>query len=399
MRLGSSLRVRSAEATRPAAEAAARRFGVTRVTDITRLDRLGLPVFAGVRPRGRTLRVHAGKGLAADDARIGALMEAVEFAACEAASAAAVPLRLTADELMAPFGGALRLADFAPVWGSTLDADRRLDAVPCEWLGGPGRVPVPAELVLMPFVPADGPPLFGASSNGLASGSTPDEATLHALFEVLERDTVSLHQARDASWHVPPASLPPPFDALARDWAARGVRLLVRELPNEFGLPCFSAHLFDDGGEDLRLAAGTGLHADPGIALARAVCEAAQSRLTIIHGGRDDITVFYDHRAAHGLAARRAVEAGRLEALADATRTRDFADVPALPVGDDPSSALAAVLARLAALGFRHVFRHRFGNDLDDLAVVRVVVARCEHLIPPLVRLGPRAAARRLGHG
>ena len=44
-------------------------LGISRVTDITRLDRLGLPVFASIRPRGLSLRVHAGKGFTAVDAR------------------------------------------------------------------------------------------------------------------------------------------------------------------------------------------------------------------------------------------------------------------------------------------------------------------------------------------
>jgi ribosomal protein S12 methylthiotransferase accessory factor len=38
-------------------------LGISRVTDITAMDRLGLPVFASIRPRGLALCVNAGKGM------------------------------------------------------------------------------------------------------------------------------------------------------------------------------------------------------------------------------------------------------------------------------------------------------------------------------------------------
>ena len=77
-RLGTSLRSVAPELTERRARQLMPALGISRVTDITRLDRLGLPVHASVRPRGRTLRVHAGKGMLVDEARVGALMEAVE---------------------------------------------------------------------------------------------------------------------------------------------------------------------------------------------------------------------------------------------------------------------------------------------------------------------------------
>lgn len=397
MRLGTSLRVRPVADALAAAEREAPRWGLSRVTDITRLDRLGLPVCASVRPRGRTLRVHAGKGLTLQDARVGALMEAIEVAAAEAGSEAGPETVQPLADWLARWRGALALADFAPLWGVRAAPSQPLGLVHCESLAEGGAQPLPAELVLLPHVPADGRPLFGWSSNGLASGATTDEATLHALFEVLERDTLALHQARDASAWVDPASLPAPFDGWAAAWAALGVRLIVRALSGAAGLPCFQAYLHDDAVPDLWLAVGSGLHADPAIALSRAVCEAAQSRLTVIHGGRDDIVELYAHRAARTPRQRRADQAARLAKVDERSRRIAFADVPPLPLGDDPAAALAALLPRLAAAGLRHVYRRRFAPALIDLAVVRVVVPRCELLEGTAVRMGARAIARALG--
>ena len=144
-------------------------LGISRLTDITRLDRLGLPVCASVRPRGQTLRVHAGKGLTLVEARVGALMEAIEFAVAEQASAAGSDASLTVAELAAQFGRGLRWIDFAPLLGVAIEPGRRVAAVRCEDLQRGTPVLVPAELVFVPAPVEDGPALFGWSTNGLAA--------------------------------------------------------------------------------------------------------------------------------------------------------------------------------------------------------------------------------------
>ena len=53
-------------------------MGITRLADLTGLDRIGVPVFAAVRPNSRSVATSQGKGLSRDAARVGALMEAVE---------------------------------------------------------------------------------------------------------------------------------------------------------------------------------------------------------------------------------------------------------------------------------------------------------------------------------
>ncbi len=58
---------------------AADALGVTRLADITGLDRVGIPVYSSVVPKSRdTLSVYNGKGLRPIDAQAGALMEAIE---------------------------------------------------------------------------------------------------------------------------------------------------------------------------------------------------------------------------------------------------------------------------------------------------------------------------------
>ena len=64
------------------ARSLARGLGISRVTDITRLDCVGVPVFASIRPDAQpgSLCVNAGKGITVGEARAGAYMEAIEYA-------------------------------------------------------------------------------------------------------------------------------------------------------------------------------------------------------------------------------------------------------------------------------------------------------------------------------
>ncbi len=401
LRLGSSLRTRSAAATLDRALPLMPALGISRVTDITRVDRLGLPVFASVRPRGRALCVHAGKGLRADEARVGALMEAVEYAAAEPDRSEWRRRSLRIGELKAEWAGRVRMLDLAPRTGPGAPDDRLVDVVACEDVAGGPALPLPAELIFVPCDDPHGASVFGWTSNGLASGNTPAEATLHGLLEVLERDALAMDMPHDASCWLEPDDLPPPFAELAARWRATGVALSVRFVPNEFGLPCLRALLHEGGGAPVDLAGGHGLHLDPGIALARAVCEAAQSRLSHIHGGRDDITRFYakwrDGAVAPDSADVRETLAYR--AGFDTTRRIAWRDVPALPLaGTSVDEVLAALVERLRGQGFPRVLRHVFALDLGGLSVVKVVVPRCQEIDETCSRLGARLYARLLAH-
>ena len=131
------------------------------------------------------------------------------------------------------------------------------------------------------------------------------------------------------------------------------------------------------------------LHLDARIALARAICEAAQSRLSHIHGGRDDITHFYATRSQPRSRDVRATLAYR-EAF-DTTRQVAWDAVPSVPCGGVPLDALLTrLIGRLRQVGFKQVLRHRFDRDLGGLHVVKVVVPGCEFIDRRLERMGPR---------
>ncbi len=395
VRSGSSFRLRPAEETLRIARAAMPTLGISRVTDITRMDRLGLPVYASVRPRAALLQVHAGKGLRPAEAEVGALMEAIEFAVAEPGHRSWACIERPVAAIATQLGDDLRFADLVPKWRLSIADDELVEAVACEDVGRGRAVLLPAELVFLPCEPRQGRALFGWTGNGLASGNSLDEATLHGLFEVLERDALAMSRIDNASRWVEPSSLPEPFAGLAVRWRALGIELVVRFVDNAFGLPCFEAFVHEPSSADIGLARGSGLHADRHIALSRAVCEAAQSRLSGIHGGREDLVGFYAKYRDKTPQARRAAERKVLDEVFDRARPIEWPSIPHGPaIGDDIGSVLDATVDRLRDRGFPAVFRHRFASAVDGLAVVKVVVPRCEEIEHDTERVGPRLLAR-----
>src|SRR5690242_11549896 len=79
--------------------------GITRLADVTGLDRVGLPVVLAVRPLGRSLAVSQGKGLTREQAAVSAILEAMELHHAERHRR---PLRYGRDD---EFAARLRLVD------------------------------------------------------------------------------------------------------------------------------------------------------------------------------------------------------------------------------------------------------------------------------------------------
>ena len=273
------------------------RMGITRLADVTQLDEIGIPVYQAVRPNGRTLSVAQGKGLTPTLAKVSAAMEAVETWHAE---------NLILPTTRAPIGGMVGglsypLADLQLEHKHFLHPASEIGWVPATVLSDKRQTVVPRSYVELDLVATKVwmPPLFEATSNGLASGNTLDEATLHGLYEVIERDAeerVDLEAERDDR-AVDLATVDDPGSSwlLARFRAAQ-VDVEVFDITGGTGIACFACHIWSSA---LPIQfEGYGCHLDRGVALSRALTEAAQSRLTVIAGSRDDVTgEIYSHCA------------------------------------------------------------------------------------------------------
>lgn len=264
-------------------------FGITRIANVTGLDVLEIPVYTAIRPLGHTLSVTQGKGIRLIDAQVSATMEAIELWHIENAVPDAAVESTSAAELGVPY----RISDIAASSGG-IGTDR----MPLNWI-----IASSVSYDDTTFVPRDAvhmdwriskrwtPRVVSSSSNGLASGNTRNEACTHALLEIIERDcTTALSNlpVADRSYVDPSTVTDEDCQRLIDKLERAGSWFELVVAPSRWPVWCFACYLWLP---DMPvLAVGSGAHTEPGIALSRAITEAAQSRLTTIVGTRDDIT-------------------------------------------------------------------------------------------------------------
>jgi ribosomal protein S12 methylthiotransferase accessory factor len=391
--LGSSLRERRPEDTLCYARELAKEVGITRVTDTTRLDRVGIPVFASIRPDAvnGSLCVNAGKGVVATDAMVGAYMESLEFAWAE-------PRRAIGDVALARFSDLLdgrhpeqSIFSLGPVAGRAVDLGAPIACMVARDIANDEDVLVPAELVLMPYVDVADTGVFGSTTNGLCSGNSEDEAALHGLFELIERDARSFQHVVDRADRVDLRSTPSVVRQMVEQIEAAGLSICIRVLPNEFGLPAFETMIFDHFSRTRSyLNGGYGAHLSRDIAIVRALTEAVQSRLSGIHGGRDDLADPYARERAIPLDVAATNAANDFASACNRGRLVSYDAVPDVGVVSI-EQAFAEVCDRLARIGLKRVCRIRLNPRTSPLAVVRMLVPGLEYMQPHAThRFGPR---------
>lgn len=389
-------RIRSAEATAEDLDGHLESVGITRVADVTGLDRIGIPVVMVVRPNSRSLAVSQGKGRDLVSARVSGIMESIELATAERATG---PVWMTStDDLRhhrRPYVDPTRLA-----LARDTDYDERkiLPWIEGFDLNAEQPILVPWELVhadaSLPLAPGSG--TFVRSTNGLASGNVPAEAVLHGLCEVVERDALALWELRSTdaqnATRVDPSTID---DAEAIELIARYERAdidtLMWAVTSEIGVPVFRVIIVDRHThpvlKPLPAAFGAGCHPRRMVALVRALTEAAQSRLTAIAGARDDMT-----RARY----RRTQSEASLEhhrQLARRSGTARYRDAPDIG-GPTLEQDISTVLGALGNGSTRSIVAVPLNHSHKPWSVVRVVVSDLEGPVEsPQYRPGKRAAA------
>jgi len=397
IRYRSSLRAASVEETLERAAKLAPALGISRVTDITRLDRPGIPVFASIRPDAMpgTVCICAGKGLTPNEARAGAFMEAIELAWVEY-NRAKIPTRMvTCRDILDTRTRVESFLDLCPIWGQTLDLDQPILAVTAHDVVTGEPALVPAETVFHPLPETTGGiRYFGTGSNGVASGNSVDEATVHGLSELIERDAMSFQRARDESVLVRPDTLPQHLQEVRARLEEQGFVLVVRAMPSAFGLAAIMAVTFDRQQPETTLR-GDGCHLDRDIAATRAVTETIQCRLSLIHGGRDDLVNVYKPFAPMTAEKKQQIYEETLALLTKGDAI-DFATLPTHEIAGIPE-ALKLLVERLATRGLRRVLRVVFTPPDYPVHVVKVIVPGLECYVRDTRRVGPRL--RRYIHG
>jgi ribosomal protein S12 methylthiotransferase accessory factor len=295
--------------------------GITRVAETTRIDRLGIPTMSVVRPWTRdVIWVYSGKGTSDSEAFVKATMEAIERT-----------VSLWPEDV-----GELRCASIRelgyephldPRCVTTLIHDITLDTpilwVPGQQLTDDAPILLPAELVFggrMPDYASRFSVYRTGSSNGLGAGLQLEDALLHALREVIERDIVSCIELRashavtafigtaaarlgldlgaviekiedrtDVAIDVNMCTLPKSLQSLNQCFLDAGLSINIKSLPNDYNLYAYGASCEESLSWDSVLAsAGYCAHEQAEVALRGALLELAQTRATDLQGARED---------------------------------------------------------------------------------------------------------------
>ncbi|MEO8561618.1 MAG: YcaO-like family protein [bacterium] len=368
-----------------------RRAGITRLADVTGLDRVGVTTVTAVRPNGRTLSSSAGKGFTRMAALVSAAMESLEVHHAEYPThpytiATLEELRATSPVIAEQHIPLSRYSLFKP--------DR-----PDTWVRGWDLLQecetyLPYACAMLVRAPQQRPSnemSMPITSNGLAGGNHILEAMCAALYEVIERDAVTCHTHAE----IIGGERPPMVDLAALEWPlvrellgkfdAAGLRVVVRDCTTDTEVPVYAATLFDERTRGFGVFAGWGAHLDPEIALIRALTEAAQSRVIYISGSRDDTFRLDERQVRYEDSAK---EVGRLTTPGRASAPHRTSDA-----GASFEEDLATLLAKVRHAGARQVLFVDLTLDEFQIPVARIVVPGFEGFVGHDYVHGERALA------
>jgi YcaO-like protein with predicted kinase domain len=353
-------------------------IGITRIANVTGLDRIGVPVVMVCRPNSRSLATSQGKGLTLSAAKASGVMESIELYHGENVR---LPLILGTYRKLSRTHRLVNVDDLAGVKNSRFHPDLQM-----LWIEGYDLMQ--SEHVWLPFevvhcsasVPAPtGSGCFAATSNGLASGNHLMEAVLHALSELIERDAVALWEASEdtakASTCLDLESVTDPACRLVIE-RCRTASFSVHawEVTSDIGLPCFLCEIVDEDGATSDISAFTGMGCHPAreIALLRALTEAVQCRLTLISGSRDDL-----FRREYVDDAQGRMSKGRYKQLIRNESLRDFRDCRRWD-SETFNEDVLWVLEQLRAAGIQRAIAVDLTLPEFGIPVVRMVVPGLE---------------------
>lgn len=272
-------------------------MGITRIANITGLDHIGIPVVTVCRPESCAISVAQGKGLDLISAKVSGVMEAIETYHAEHID---LPLKLASYNQMSSKHNVVDVTGLPKMTFSTFSEHSQRLWIEGNELFTNTPIYIPYDVIhcnyTLPLPTGSG--TFVMSSNGLASGNSTEEAIVHGLCEIIERDAMALWRVEKVYLNQQDTRLLKldtidDLDCLSviRKYQAADINVQVWDITSDIGLPSFYCRIAPKSNTSgpHYPSAGSGTHPCKSIALLRALTEAAQTRLTMISGSRDDI--------------------------------------------------------------------------------------------------------------
>lgn len=367
--------------------------GMDPLEDITDRDNLGIPVYSVYRKKTAkgTFGNYNGKGATPEQAKASAVMEAMErysaelrdtdkvaYGTLQQIRETGMPYVEPADLILpARIMGMVESAEIA--WTECYDILRGEDV----W--------VPACAVFYPYYPDGDLQLFRFHTNGIAAGNTLEEAILHALFEVIERDAWSIAESfnrTNADVIVDDEDSVP--GRLLKKFSDAGVVIRLKDLTTDVGVTTIGASSDDIRTKDPEmLDIGVGTHLNPEIAAIRAITEVAQSRTTHKHGLKVNAEL---QKRTREMGYEKVKEANALwfNESKKKIKLSEMKDEATEYVLDD----IEKVLGKLMDAGFDRVVIADLTRPEINVPTVRAIIPGMEVSTMDSEREGPRAWGR-----
>lgn len=361
-------RVISPEKTIENAESKLKIAGITRVTEITHLDRIKIPVFSAIRPTAQDggVSVYAGKGVGVNQAKASAIMEGFERYSAE---------KQEDDETIT---AAAEELDEDYISLESLNLPKGVEIGELEWnkcydLIDQKEYCVPSDAIYHPYKNNN---LFKSNTNGLASGNTLKEAILHGIFEVIERDAWSIFElTKKNSKQIDLETIDSELvkDILEK-FQKENINIKLMDLTADINVPTIAASSDDTQLKDPGLLTlGVGTHLNPEIAILRALTEVAQSRATQIQGARED-TVRADFIRKAGYERMKKINEHYFKEDKEKISYSDISNNGK----DSIEENIEFVVNELKDNGIEHVLYYDLTRPELDINVVRVIIPTME---------------------
>ena len=268
--------------------------GITRIADITDLDRIGIPIYTAIRPTAEdgAVSIYGGKGITKNHAKASAMMEGFERYSAE---------RQDSDEVVT--ASLNEISDFGKyVDPASLNLPKEIEKkdmsdVSLEWSVSKDIISgetyyIPTNAIYHPYLhDRNVESLFKSNTNGLASGNVLEEAILHGMLEVIERDAWSIFELTHKNYaQIDLDTIESEIvNDMIEQFESEGIKIKLMDFTADIKIPTIAASADDTVTKDAGLLTlGMGTHLDPEVAILRALTEVAQSRATQINGARED---------------------------------------------------------------------------------------------------------------
>ena len=347
--------------------------GITRAADITRLDNIGIPTYCAIRPTAKVLQVSNGKGSNHEAAKVSALMEGVELFHVENSEPYCFKYQ-TAEDF--PNNETVLKHRQLP---SFLERVYFSDQLKMNWCGVLNVLTgekswLPASAIFFDQQYT----AHQATTNGLASGNHVIEASLHAIYELIERDTasrISVNGKIELKESVDIIDLESVDNSQVSDQLEKmggNSKVLLIYIKSPLNVYTFWSVLLNRSAMNSLsgLNIGWGTHRDKSIAASRAITEAAQSRLTSIHGAREDVITKagYNNSQVHKSSAYKFMD--NLQA------TKNWSDLPSHPQSRENNlfEDWSYLLSELTRCGYKDIYQCDLTRSDINIPVVKMII-------------------------